>query len=261
MKRSERLSAVLDMLGDRGRLRVEDLVEQLGVSPATARRDLDDLAEQELLRRTHGGAVAQEVAYELPLRYRKSQNSSQKDRIALAASALVELGSVVGFNGGTTSTAIALALSARRDISAPAQGISLTVVTNAINIAAQLATRPQIRTVVTGGVIHPRSYELVGPFTDTILEQVAMDVVFIGVNGMHPDVGPTVNDDQEAAANSRMANRASRTVIVADSSKIGKISLATVRTDRGSTFITDSGIGADQRSAFREAGWDLIVAD
>ncbi|HEU0183465.1 MAG TPA: DeoR/GlpR family DNA-binding transcription regulator, partial [Agromyces mariniharenae] len=162
MNRAERLSAVLDLLAEGGQVEVDQIVERLDVSPATARRDLDALAEQQLLTRTRGGAVAHSVAYDLPIRYKNQQNPEAKAAIARAASALVPRGAVIGLCGGTTATAIADALMSRADIMEPSHEPSLTVVTNAINIAMQLAMRPQIKTVVTGGVVHARSYELVG---------------------------------------------------------------------------------------------------
>ena len=101
-------------------------------------------------------------------------------------------GAVIGLCGGTTATAIADALMSRADIMEPSPEPSLTVVTNAINIAMQLAMRPQIKTVVTGGVVHARSYELVGAYADTVLGSITLDLAFIGVNGVDPVVGPTV---------------------------------------------------------------------
>src|SRR5690606_23371226 len=106
---------------------VDELVERLEASAATIRRDLDSLAEQRLLTRTHGGAVAQSVAYELPVKYKSHRRTHEKDVIARAASALVTTGSVVGLSGGTTTTAIAAALAARDDLG------EFTVVTNAVN--------------------------------------------------------------------------------------------------------------------------------
>ena len=112
MNRADRLNAVLDLLAETGQVDVDDIVSQLAVSPATARRDLDTLAEQQLLTRTRGGAVGQSVAYDLPLRYQHEQNAAEKERIAQAASALSPRGAVVGLCGGTTSTAIASGCSA-----------------------------------------------------------------------------------------------------------------------------------------------------
>lgn len=262
MNRSERLSAVLELLGEAGQLEVEQIVERMGVSPATARRDLDALAEQQLLTRTRGGAVAHSVAYDLPIRYKNLQHREAKSAIASAASNLVPRGAVVGLCGGTTATAIADVLMSRGDIMEPSDEPGLTVVTNAVNIAVQLATRPRIKTVVTGGVVHPRSYELVGAYADSVLASVTLDVAFIGVNGLDPAVGATSHDEREAAVNSLMASRADRAVIVADSSKIGRRAFAAIGTSRlFSTVITDSAVTEEQRVELAEAGYEVIVAD
>lgn len=261
MNRAERLNAVLDLLAETGKLEVEDIITKLDVSAATARRDLDVLASQQLLTRTRGGAIGQSVAYDLPIRYKRGQHAPQKLQIAHAASALVPRGAVIGLCGGTTSTAIATVLGARADIMEAGPHANLTVVTNAINIAAQLAMRPQIKTVVTGGVVHSRSYELVGPYSDIVLGKITMDVAFIGVNGIDPVIGATVHDEREAAVNSLMAKRATRAIIVADSSKIGRNAFATVGDSRlFSALITDAGISAEQLAAFADNGIEVIVA-
>ena len=261
LNRSDRLAAVLDLLAESGQIEVDDIMTKLGVSAATARRDLDTLASQQLLTRTRGGAIGQSVAYDLPLRYKREQNAPQKLLIARAASALVARGAVIGLCGGTTSTAIAGVLGARADIMEASPHATLTVVTNALNIAVQLAMRPQIKTVVTGGVVHSRSYELVGPYSDAVLQQVRMDIAFIGVNGIDPVVGPTVNDEGEAAVNSLMAERATRAVIVADSSKIGRIAFAGLgELHRFSALITDAGITSEQVDAFTNQDLEVIVA-
>ncbi|HEY2556388.1 MAG TPA: DeoR/GlpR family DNA-binding transcription regulator [Diaminobutyricibacter sp.] len=261
MNRAERLNAVLDLLAETGQVEVDDIITKLDVSAATARRDLDTLASQQLLTRTRGGAIGQSVAYDLPIRYKREQHAPEKLRIAQAASALVPRGAVVGLCGGTTSTAVASVLASRADLMEPSPHPNLTVVTNAINIAAQLVMRPQIKTVVTGGVVHARSYELVGPYSDVVLEKITMDIAFIGVNGIDPIVGATVHDEGEASVNSLMARRATRAVIVADSSKIGRTAFATLSGPRVlNTLITDSGITAEQLAAFAERGIEVIVA-
>ncbi|VXB80001.1 Transcriptional regulator, DeoR family [Microbacterium sp. 8M] len=258
MNRANRLTAILDLLAARGDVSVEELVERFDASAATIRRDLDSLSERRLLTRTHGGAVAQSVAYELPIRYKSHQRTSQKERIAQAASALVAPGSVVGLSGGTTTTAIATALAAREDLAEH----GLTVVTNAVNIAAQLATRPDIKVVVTGGVIHSRSYELVGPFVEQLLSGITLDIAFIGVNAMSVDGMASTHDEREAAVNRMMATRARRAVIVADSSKVGATAFAAVGgSELFPTLLTDDGLAPDDRNALREAGYDVVLAD
>lgn len=261
MNRADRLTTILDILADQGQIDIAEIVDRLDVSAATARRDLDILAEQRLLTRTHGGATGQSVSYDLPLRYRRSVNASAKDAIALAASALVHPGDVVGLCGGTTSTAIAVALSSRADLQAPEGEVSLTFVTNALNIASQLAVRAQFKVVVTGGVVHPRSYELVGPFSDAVLSQVSPTIAFLGVGGIDLAVGASMGDENEAAISAAMARRAHRTVVVADSAKIGRRTFATAVAPEGiDTLITDDGIDPADAARFRDAGITVIIA-
>ncbi|KQQ66950.1 DeoR/GlpR family DNA-binding transcription regulator [Microbacterium sp. Leaf320] len=258
MKRAARLNAILDILAADGEVNVDALVERFGASAATTRRDLDSLAEQRLLTRTHGGAVAHSVAYELPIRYKSHQRTQQKESIAQAAAALVAPGMVVGLSGGTTTTAIAAALAARDDLAA---GPGITVVTNAVNIAAQLATRPDIKVVVTGGVIHSRSYELVGPFVEQLLRGVRLDIAFIGVNGMDADAGATTQDEREAAVNRMMAERARRAVVVTDSSKLGTVAFAAVGgAELFPVLLTDDGADAASLADLRAAGYEVLTA-
>lgn len=262
MSRVERLSRVLDLLAETGTLDVDDIVERLEVSPATARRDLDALAKQQLLTRTRGGAAAHSVAYDLPVRYKSLQNSEQKSAIARVAAGMVPRGAVVGLCGGTTTTAIADQLMSRADIMAPAHDPGLTIITNALNIAMQLAMRPQIKTVVTGGVIHSRSYELVGAHADAVLSSVTLDLAFIGVNGVEAATGATSHDEREAAVNALMASRAAHPVIVADSTKIDKRAFATIGHPRlFPTIITDSRIADEQRQRLMDAGYEVIIAE
>nr|WP_269151138.1 DeoR/GlpR family DNA-binding transcription regulator [Spelaeicoccus albus] len=252
---------MLDMLGTHGSVDVGQVMAELHVSAATARRDLDTLAEQQLLTRTRGGAVgADTVAYDLPLRYAASGRIGAKRTIAARASAMVPVNSSVGLCGGTTSTEVARALAARADIAAPSPTPNLTVVTNAINIAAQLAVRPQIKVVVTGGVVQPRSYELVGPYSDLVLGRLTIDYAFVGVDGIDPHLGASVHNEEEAAVNSLMASRARHAVAIADSSKIGVRAFAAVDAAFG-TVITDSSISPSAREEFESVGIGVVVAD
>jgi DeoR family transcriptional regulator of aga operon len=260
MNRTERLSAVLDLLAEAGQIEVDDIVAKLGVSVPTARRDLDSLAAERLLTRTRGGAIQGAVSYDLPGRYNRDEHAQQKLHIAHAASALIPKGAVIGLCGGTTSTALAQVLATRPDLMETSNEPTLTVVTNAINIAARLAVRPNFKIMVTGGTLNPRSYELVGPYTDIILSKVALDFAFIGVNGIDPVVGPTINDEGEAIVNSLMAHRAAEAYMLADASKIGMRAFATMEGYHFHKLITDSGITREQLQAFEENSIDVLVA-
>ncbi|MBP1326979.1 DeoR family transcriptional regulator of aga operon [Leucobacter exalbidus] len=262
MAKPDRLRAVLELLSEHGRVEIDDLVTTLGISPATARRDLDTLAEQRMLTRTRGGAEALTVAYDLPLRYRDMRDpTAVKQRIAAAASALVRVGDVVGLSGGTTTTAIANALATRPDIMAQSHEPNLTVVTNAVNIAAELATRPQVKLMVSGGIVHPRSYELVGSFAEDTIGQVSLSIAFIGANALSLDHGATTHNEREAVVNALMATRADRAVLVVDSSKIGSKAFAAMGgPDKFDTIITDNGITDADHAALSSRGYEVIIA-
>ena len=263
MSKHERWSRLLELLAAEGRLDVEDAATTLEVSPATIRRDLDELAEQQMLVRTRGGAVAHGVSYELPLRYKSSRHASEKQRIAAAVAELIGEGDVVGLNGGTTTTEVARALALRaggghkagRRESSDTSGPSLTVVTNALNIAGELAVRPQIKIVVTGGVARPQTYELVGPLTVGVLNEVVLDVAVLGVDGVDPRLGLMTHQEDEASISRLFAERARRVIVVTDSSKMGRRAFARIcGLDRIDVLVTDSELSADMAARLAEAG-------
>ena len=169
------MSAILERLADGGSVAVADLADDLDASPATIRRDLVILEQQRLLARTHGGATAHAVSYELPLRYKGVRHAEEKRRIAREAATLVSEGMAVGLTGGTTATEVARALADRQ---------KLTIVTNALNIASELAVRPGIKLIATGGVVRSQSYELSGPIAEASLTGLNLNVAFIGVDGI-----------------------------------------------------------------------------
>ncbi|WP_405010097.1 DeoR/GlpR family DNA-binding transcription regulator [Kitasatospora sp. NBC_01539] len=224
----ERWTRLLEILGDKGRIEVGEAVELLKVSAATVRRDMDELANQQLLVRTRGGAVLSGVAYDLPLRYKTARRADEKLRIAKAAAALIPPGAVVGLNGGTTTSEVARELATRADLAEHTGGTALTVVTNAINIANELAVRPYVKTVVTGGVARPNSYELTGPMATMVLQGIALDFAILGVNAVDPKNGAATHDEGEASANRAMALRADKVIVVADATKIGRRAFAQV---------------------------------
>ncbi|MFI8997655.1 DeoR/GlpR family DNA-binding transcription regulator [Streptomyces sp. NPDC053542] len=261
MKRHERMNALLELLGERGRVDVDEAATALEVSAATMRRDMDALAEQQLLTRTRGGAVLSSVAYDLPIRYKHAHRAADKEAVAQAAAKLVERGDVVGLSGGTTTTEIARVLATRPEFAEAGPQPHLTIVTNSLNIANELAVRPQIKIVLTGGVAQSRSFELVGPFSELVLQQISLDIAFIGANGMDPRMGATVHDESEARVNRLMAERSRRAVVVADSSKIGTRCFARVGdADVFDTFITDNRAEESARREFTDRGLRVITA-
>ena len=261
MDRYARWNALLELLTESGRISVEDAAHRLNVSQATIRRDFDQLAQQQMITRTRGGAVANGVSYDLPLRYKTAKHSAEKQRIGAAAAALVSPGMVVGLNGGTTTTEVARALAVRPDLNTSADGAQLTVVTNALNIANELLVRSRMKIVVAGGVVRPQSFELVGPLGSALLQEVTLDVVLLGVNAIDVQLGAAAHHEGEASMNNLMVARAKRVVIIADSSKLGGHAFARIcPIERVETLVTDSGADPEIVRAFREAGVEVICA-
>ncbi|MGH3173720.1 MAG: DeoR/GlpR family DNA-binding transcription regulator, partial [Streptosporangiaceae bacterium] len=201
MSRYRRWNELLELLASRGQLQVEDAAKALNVSAATIRRDFDELASQQMLTRIRGGAVAEGVNYDLPLRYKTERHPSEKQRIGALAASMVRAGQVAGLNGGTTTTEVARALATRSDLGSAGPSPTVTVVTNALNIATELAIRQHIKIVTTGGVARPQSYELTGPLATGVLEQVTLDVAILGVDGIDAVAGATAHHEGEASIN------------------------------------------------------------
>ncbi|WP_393086464.1 DeoR/GlpR family DNA-binding transcription regulator [Streptomyces sp. LN704] len=258
MSRDARWKALLELLVERGRLEVEQAAAELDVSAATIRRDFDQLAEQQMLVRTRGGAIVHGVSYELPLRYKTARRASEKQRIAKAVAGLVAPGEAVGLTGGTTTTEVARALAVRPDLSAGSP--ALTVVTNALNIANELAVRPQFKIVTTGGVARPQSYELVGPLANGVLGQITLDVAVLGVVAFDVVHGTAAHDEAEAAVNRLLCERAERVIVAADSSKLGRRAFARIcPTDAVDTLVTDTSADPETVRGFEEAGVRVLT--
>ena len=184
--------------------------------------------------------------YELPLRYKTARHQEEKRRIAVEAASRVADGEAVGLTGGTTTTEVARVLVERQ---------RLTVVTNALNIASELAIRPNLKLVVTGGWARSESYELVGPLAEQALAGLNLDTVFLGVDGISFEAGLMTHHEVEAHTNLALIERARRTVVVADSSKIGRTAFARIcPIERVHELITDADADPASLDAIREAG-------
>jgi DeoR family transcriptional regulator of aga operon len=234
--RADRLSSLLEMLVSDGRIDVEHSASHFGVSAATIRRDLDYLADQQLLSRTHGGAVPNTTSYDLPLRYKSSSRGEAKLRIAERAVGMLWPGCTLALNG-------------------------VTVVTNAINIATELTVRPFIKIVVCGGVARPQSYELVGALATETLGQLTPDICFLGAIGVDPAAGITTYDEAEAAINRVMVTQAKRTVVVADASKLGHVGFSRIcHVNEVSAIITDTSAAPEMVATLEARGVEVILA-
>ena len=252
MRQEERMSLILDELAANGSIGVAELAARLGVSTASIRRDLQLLEEQRLLSRTHGGAVANSTVYELPLKYRGGRHRDEKRRIAAAAALRVDDAvHSVGLTGGTTTTEVARRL-ADRD--------GLTIVTNALNIAAELALRPDLQLIVTGGTARSQSYELVGRLAEATLEGMNLDLAVVGVDGIDPQGGLMTHHEVEAHTNRVLITRARHVIVAADASKIGRVAFARIcGLDQVHELITDASASEERLAPLRAAGIAVTV--
>ncbi|MGH3628566.1 MAG: DeoR/GlpR family DNA-binding transcription regulator [Sciscionella sp.] len=264
MDKRTRLAAVLDLLADVDPLSVDHAARRLDVSAATMRRDLDELAAQQLLVRTRGGARSNGVAYDLPVRYKTASKAADKQRIGLAASRLIPARAAVGLTGGTTTTEVARAL-AERVRSVPEgndrAGPDLTLVTNAVNIAMEALVRPNIKVVLTGGVARAQSYELVGGLARPALRALSLDVAVLGVGAINTTDGASTDNEEEASINALMAQRAERVMVVADAGKLHQRALARIcGLDQIWTLVTDQSATAEALDPFVAAGVAVVRA-
>ncbi len=205
------------LIRDSGVIRVEDLCRRLGVSAATVRRDLDQLERSGSIRRVHGGAVSVESRLDEPVFEDKTSLAvREKRRIAEAAAGLIEPGDTIYLDGGSTVLELARLLRERT---------RLTVVTNSLHAAYELAGRGP-RLIVIGGELRRLSQTLVGPLTRLVLEGLHLDKAFMGTIGFALGQGLTTTDPSEAFTKQLVSAHARQVILLADSSKAGKVSFA-----------------------------------
>lgn len=248
------MTAILDLLTERGSISLAELSVSLGISPATARRDLADMSDQRLLVRTHGGARLIESRNELPVALRDTRFQEAKRAIAEAvAGAIPRQRYAVALSGGTTAASVARALAGHED---------LTIVTNSLTIAQLVTSYPQLKVVMTGGILRPESLELVGVLAENTFNAINLATAILGVDGMSAAGGITTHDETEARTNNAMVTHAQRVIVVADGSKIGRLALAQVATiDQVDLLVTDSSADPEALDAIRAAGVEVTVVE
>ena len=219
-KAESRADRILHELQRNRSVSIADLCSILDISVATARRDLQSLENQGLLRRTHGGAVLLEPLFYEAFRHDSSfqeqieRHAEEKRRIALAAAEMVRDGETIALTAGTTTTEVVRSIRNRSGV---------TVVTSTINVAMELTKRKDLEVFVTGGFLRGDWFSLVGPAANYAMSQINMDKAFLGVNGIDAEKGLTSANNGEAAINRVIVNQAKQRIVVADRSKLGAV--------------------------------------
>jgi DeoR/GlpR family transcriptional regulator of sugar metabolism len=250
MLTDERRHHILERLRVQGRVLASDLVAEFGVSPDTVRRDLRELDEAGLLRRVHGGALPRRGDTDpLPVRARRAPEA--KASIACRAAQIVEDGQVVMLDGGTTTLEVARALPER---------LTATVVTNSLPIALALSERPHVDTVVVGGSLRARAGVTVGAAAVAALAAIRADVLFLGVCGLHPEIGVTVEDAEEREGKRAMIAGAAEVVGLADHDKLGTaMPFVVAPLTELTTLVTDA-TAEEVLAPYRALGIEVLLA-
>lgn len=251
MIRPARHERILSELARRGAVSVDELATALGVSEATVRRDLRALEQTGLLRRTYGGAALADQGDELPYHFKVTAFLPEKRRIGAAAAAMIQPGQVIGCTGGTTVAQVIRAL----------KGRPVTIVTNSVTVATELAASSDTEVIVTGGALRNRSYELVGPIAQRAIQDFYLDVALIGVDGLSLEHGLTTYNHLEAYVNRAFIERARETWVVADHSKLGRVTPAVIAPlERLRCLITDTDAPSDLVGELEARGIRVILA-
>jgi DeoR family transcriptional regulator, aga operon transcriptional repressor len=243
----ERRRKILQTIGKEGQVTITGLAAQFGVSSVTVRADLDALATNGMILRSHGGALKREESTDYPLRLKAPLRRAEKVRIGRAAAELVQPGDTIILDSGTTTAEVATHLKLLNIR-------PLTVITHALNIALELADAPGISVIVVGGLLRPVSYSLVGPQAEAMLSNLHADRFFLAVDGLDLEAGPSTPDVFEAQLNSSMARVSKEIVVVADSSKLGRQSVSRIGPIHIHRLITDRRAPADFVDTLRKRG-------
>lgn len=230
---------------------VTELSERFVVSPVTIRSDLEALEKQGMLKRNRGGAVAHHVLRFAPTFQEKtSVHPLEKQAIAERAAELIEDGDHVIVDSGSTALFFARKIRDR----------DLTILVNSVYTLNELTGAPTIDLITVGGTLYKPGMSFVGPLSETFLDKIHVDKVFLGVNGVSCK-GISVNNMQEAGGKRRMIAAADRVIVLADSSKIGVNSFVFLTSlDHVQVLVTDAGIAPEYLKKFREVNVEVLIA-
>ncbi|MDX1636658.1 MAG: transcriptional repressor AgaR [Balneolaceae bacterium] len=248
----ERRDNIIQLLNEKGKVRVDELSERFSVTKVTIRNDLDFLEKKGILHRTHGGALLRRNVYEDPtLEEKQKLHREEKQRIGLKAAEMINSGDSILLDSGTTTLEISRNINGKTDI---------TVMTNALQIAMDLTAKREISVMLTGGSIRRESYSLVGPDAEKTIGNYFFDKLFLGVDGLDIKHGLTTPNPMEAQLNRMMVDRAQKVIAVTDSSKFGRHSFSFIcGLDVISSIITDRNITDAFKSEFRKRNIEVVT--
>lgn len=256
MLKTKRQKEIIEILKQKGVVEIKDLCRLFSVVEMTLRRDLDELIEagKDSIVRTHGGAMLSEtnMLLEAPFDIRDMRNQKEKEEIARVASSMIREGQKILLDSGTTTYSLAKQLDNSR---------KLMVVTNAINIATELNMRTNISVIPVGGALRKNTYSCTGYFAETMIKQIKVDIAFIGVGGISETGKLSSGSIVEVGVKRAMLEAGKRTVVLADSSKIGHEDFALITNIKNvDLLITDSKAPNKIINRYKKMGVKIKIA-
>ena len=246
----ERRRRIRELLRAEGRVRVEALAARFGISLVTIRADLSILESAGALTRTHGGALSLPEA-DQSLDVKQLQHRAEKQRIAAAAAGLIRDGETIILDSGTTTAEIARHI---RTLDLK----SINVITNALNIAALLIDVPSVRLIVPGGILRRESNSLSGPMAESTLATLRANRLYLGADGVDPQIGVMTPHLAEAELNAKMIGISQQVVVVADSSKFARRNISLIaRVEQLHMLITDRAAPQDAIEQLCQCGVEV----
>ncbi|HEY2686058.1 MAG TPA: DeoR/GlpR family DNA-binding transcription regulator [Steroidobacteraceae bacterium] len=247
----ERRRRICDLLRAQGRVTVEELSKRFDTSVVTIRHDLTALESAGALTRSRGGALLRQENDDLPIVIKETLHHPEKTRIAEAAAGLIRDGETIVIDSGTTTAEIARQI---RKLGLK----SINVITNALNIAMLLAEVPGVRLIMLGGVLRPESNSLSGYMAEAAIANLHADRLFLGADGVDPEIGLMTPHLAEAQLNARMIQISRQVIAVADSSKLLRRNVSVIaRVEQLHMLITDSNARPDVVGDLRARGVEV----
>jgi len=249
----ERRDQILQFITQKGRITVDELMNEFKVSGATVRRDLEFLERQNLIQRAHGGAVSKSrVIFEPDYSEQMERFLEEKIRIGKEASKLVEEGEVIFLEASTTVLQLARCIRNKRN---------LTVVTNSLDIARELEKSEGIDLILTGGILKRRTHALIGPLAEVSLSQVRLDKAFVGISALDISHGTTMATLEEAQTRKKIHEAANKIIALSDHSKFGRQNFAYIAPVNSiDILITDKGVPEEMRREMEKMGTEVRIA-
>jgi DeoR family transcriptional regulator of aga operon len=252
MMAEERRTQILQIVRSAGRVRVNGLASRFNTSAVTIRSDLNELHQRGLVLRSHGGAVLPDtILRESPVHERLKAHSDEKRRIGAMAATLINNGETIILDSGTTTLEIARQIKKKS---------GLQVITNGVNIAAELLDARDVQVFIVGGTVRGESASISGHFTEEMFEQFSADKLFLSGAGCDLDFGISGANLEETMVNRAMIRIAREIILVADSSKFSKRSMSRIAPfSQIDTVISNTSLDEEVQEKLRAIGCNLIL--